>query len=245
MSSWQREKDGDDDAAVSPVGVAPSPDGSRASSLSEFAEHTVGMAEDHYKALEVPRDASPDAIKDAWRRIAKASHPDRNPGDEAAVDRFVRAREAYKVLADPTRRRLHDLALQAPLHVSRATNYDGDIFTPRRAPRRAPRRTVHAPPPSDRDVRAVRYGDPSDGSALIIGFGVIGIGPIALIFAIVIASFTGPLPCLAGAGALALFAVIRLRDQPEARAVALATAVALVLGAGFAQAQIAGVWATP
>lgn len=198
------------------------------------------MAEDYYKALEVPRDASPDAIKDAWRRIAKASHPDRNPDDDAAVERFVRAREAYEVLADPSRRASYDLALRSPPRSSRSSDYDGDIFTPRRAPRRAPRRPVHAPPPSDRDVRAVRSGDSSDGAALIIGFGVIGIGPIAVILSIYAAVLAGPLPCLAVAAALLLVGLLKLGDQPEARAVALLLAVALLIGAAFAGATTAG-----
>ena len=83
------------------------------------------MADDHYQALEVPHDATADAIKDAWRRIAKASHPDRNPDDEAAVARFLRASEAYEVLGDPARRARYDQSLRVPKRAPRP--WDDDI----------------------------------------------------------------------------------------------------------------------
>ncbi len=195
---------------------------------------------DLYAALEVPHDATSDAIKDAWRRIAKASHPDRNPNDAEAVARFVRASEAYEVLADPARRQSYDLALRTPRRTPRP--WDDDIvWAPRGgAPRRGVRRTVHAPGPSDRDVQAVRSGVKNDGSALMVVFGVIGVGPIALIFAMVAATAAGPLPFLGFAAALALYALVKLRGQPDAQGSALAVAVILALGAAFAVAQHAG-----
>lgn len=63
---------------------------------------------DYYAALGVSRDASASEIKRAFRRIARESHPDANPGDAEAEDRFRRAAEAYEVLSDPGRRAAYD-----------------------------------------------------------------------------------------------------------------------------------------
>jgi curved DNA-binding protein CbpA len=67
----------------------------------------------YYTVLGVPRDASDDDIKQAYRRGAFADHPDRNPGDREAEARFHACRDAYEVLADPARRAAHDRELQA------------------------------------------------------------------------------------------------------------------------------------
>ncbi len=66
------------------------------------------MAKDYYAVLEVDRDASPDAIKRSYRKLALKYHPDRNPGDRKAEDRFKACAEAYEVLSDPEKRRLYD-----------------------------------------------------------------------------------------------------------------------------------------
>ena len=203
------------------------------------------MADDHYQALEVPRDATADAIKDAWRRIAKASHPDRNPDDEAAVARFLRASEAYEVLGDAARRARYDQSLRAPKRAPRP--WDDDIvWAPQGVQRRGGRRpAVHAPPPSDRDVHAVRSGTKNEGSALMIVVGIVGVGPIALMFAVVAATLAGPLPFLLFAGSLTGYALVRLRGHTDAQASALAVALLLTIGAAFAAAQDAGLLEVP
>lgn len=65
-------------------------------------------ARDHYAALGVHPDATAAEIRAAYRRLARESHPDRNPGDPAAERRFKRIARAYEVLADPRRRMAYD-----------------------------------------------------------------------------------------------------------------------------------------
>ncbi|MGH8914794.1 MAG: DnaJ C-terminal domain-containing protein [Acidimicrobiia bacterium] len=66
------------------------------------------MAKSYYEILGVGRDATGEEIKKAFRRIARATHPDANPDDPTANARFREAAEAYEVLSDPDRRRRFD-----------------------------------------------------------------------------------------------------------------------------------------
>lgn len=64
------------------------------------------MAEkrDYYEVLGVSRDASAEDIKKAYRKMALKYHPDRNPGDAAAEEKFKEAAEAYDVLSNPDKK---------------------------------------------------------------------------------------------------------------------------------------------
>src|SRR5215213_5749523 len=63
---------------------------------------------DYYAALGVAPNASDQEIKQAYRTLARQHHPDVNPGDKAAEDRFKEVNEAYQALSDAERRRKYD-----------------------------------------------------------------------------------------------------------------------------------------
>lgn len=64
--------------------------------------------EDYYKLLGIGRDASDREIKKAYRSLSKKSHPDKNPGDEKAAQKFVEIASAYEALVDPELRKIYD-----------------------------------------------------------------------------------------------------------------------------------------
>jgi curved DNA-binding protein len=66
------------------------------------------MAESLYDVLGVSKDASPDAIRSAYRKLARKYHPDVNPGDKKAEERFKRVSAAYEVLSDEKKRAAYD-----------------------------------------------------------------------------------------------------------------------------------------
>jgi molecular chaperone DnaJ len=108
---------------------------------------------DYYEVLGVPRNASEQEIKSAYRKLALKNHPDRNPGDKHAEERFKEAAEAYGVLGDADKRRRYDTYGHAGVAGAAGAGFDptifadfsdilgdffgfGDVFGRRRGPRR-------------------------------------------------------------------------------------------------------------
>ncbi|HRL49605.1 MAG TPA: molecular chaperone DnaJ [Propioniciclava sp.] len=69
---------------------------------------STNAEKDYYKALGVSKDAKPDEIKKAFRKLARDNHPDQHPGDAAAEKRFKEVSEAYSVLSDTKKRKEYD-----------------------------------------------------------------------------------------------------------------------------------------
>ncbi len=94
------------------------------------------MKKDYYKVLDVPKTATEADIKKAYRRLAMKYHPDRNPGDDEAEERFKEAKEACEVLTDAQKRAAYDQYGHAGVEAAaagargRASAADafGDIF---------------------------------------------------------------------------------------------------------------------
>ena len=82
----------------------------------------------YYEILEISREASLEEIRTAYRRLALKYHPDKNPGDKVAEDRFKQISEAYQVLADAEKRQLYDLYGDAGLAGLDISGFE-DIFS--------------------------------------------------------------------------------------------------------------------
>jgi molecular chaperone DnaJ len=82
---------------------------------------------DYYEVLGVPRNASEQEVKSAYRKLALKHHPDRNPGDRGAEERFKEAAEAYGVLGDPEKRSRYDRYGHAGVSGA-ASGFDPTIF---------------------------------------------------------------------------------------------------------------------
>ena len=68
----------------------------------------MAAQKDYYQTLGVARDAGEDDIRKAYRKLARKHHPDLNPGDKAAEERFKKVQEAYDILSDPKKKTMYD-----------------------------------------------------------------------------------------------------------------------------------------
>ncbi len=84
---------------------------------------------DYYEVLGVARDAGESDIKGAYRKLALKHHPDRNPGDSAAEEKFKEAAEAYAVLADGDKRARYDRFGHAGVSGAGSQGFDPTVFT--------------------------------------------------------------------------------------------------------------------
>jgi molecular chaperone DnaJ len=84
---------------------------------------------DYYEILNVSRTATEQEIKSAYRKLALTYHPDRNPGDKAAEEKFKEAAEAYSVLADSDKRHMYDRFGHAGLGGAATSGFDPGVFT--------------------------------------------------------------------------------------------------------------------
>ncbi|PWT74891.1 MAG: molecular chaperone DnaJ [Bacteroidetes bacterium] len=92
------------------------------------------MKRDYYEILGITKSASQDEIKKAYRKVAMQFHPDRNPGDRSAEEKFKEAAEAYEVLSDSEKRSAYDRFGHAGVNSTRGFNGGGgmnmeDIFS--------------------------------------------------------------------------------------------------------------------
>jgi len=83
---------------------------------------------DYYEILGVGRDADEQQIKSAYRKLALAHHPDRNPDDQEAEERFKEAAEAYSVLSDPQKRATYDRFGHEGLQGTAGPGFNPDAF---------------------------------------------------------------------------------------------------------------------
>lgn len=92
------------------------------------------MAKDYYAQLGVKKDASAEEIKKSYRKLALKYHPDKNPGDKKAEEKFKEITEAYAVLSDPDKKRQYDQFGESGFHQRFSQediyrNFDvGDLF---------------------------------------------------------------------------------------------------------------------
>ena len=84
---------------------------------------------DYYEILGVGKGSSTDEIKKAYRKVAMQFHPDRNPGDKAAEEKFKEAAEAYEVLSDPDKKAQYDRFGHAGMGNNGSRGFGGSMNT--------------------------------------------------------------------------------------------------------------------
>eukprot|EP00429_Kryptoperidinium_foliaceum_P113777 CAMPEP_0176298244 /NCGR_PEP_ID=MMETSP0121_2-20121125/59151_1 /TAXON_ID=160619 /ORGANISM="Kryptoperidinium foliaceum, Strain CCMP 1326" /LENGTH=204 /DNA_ID=CAMNT_0017639485 /DNA_START=77 /DNA_END=687 /DNA_ORIENTATION=+ len=140
--------------------------------------------QDYYKVLGVPKAAADADIKKAYKKLALQYHPDKNPGNKQAEEKFKEVAEAYATLSDPQKRRQYDQVRNAPPAATYAGG-GGAAYAPGadfqwwgRAPGEGPGNPFFKPPPPP---PAASWGGgapwPADGGAPAFDFGGAGFVP--------------------------------------------------------------------
>src|SRR5271157_2208362 len=68
----------------------------------------MAAGRDYYQTLGIKREASAEEIRKAYRKLARKHHPDLNPGDKVAEERFKEVQEAYDILKEPKKKKMYD-----------------------------------------------------------------------------------------------------------------------------------------
>jgi DnaJ-related protein SCJ1 len=76
--------------------------------LATFLLLLVEAGKDYYRILGVTRSSTKDQLKRAYKKKSVQYHPDKNPGDKKAEEKFIEVSQAYEVLSDPEKRRIYD-----------------------------------------------------------------------------------------------------------------------------------------
>ena len=93
---------------------------------------------DYYEVLSVTRDCDDQTLKSAYRKLALQHHPDRNPDNHGAEEKFKEAAEAYAVLSDPQKRAAYDRYGHQAFNGAGGQGFDGTAFADFRGHSRRP-----------------------------------------------------------------------------------------------------------
>jgi DnaJ-class molecular chaperone len=123
----------------------------------------AGKMRDPYKVLGVRKDAGADEIKSAWRSLAKTAHPDHNPGDPTASERFAEIGRAYETLKDPQKRSRYDQI--ARMAEAKGQSQEQTIMQQRQAAREAAEKAKTARANADKIMEELARGNARKAAA--------------------------------------------------------------------------------